>query len=135
MSSEEMTIGDLGYEGPLETQCAREVDKMLFAMMKRQATNAETIMSCLRQLRDRIFVFEVSEVLAQSTDCFCAAHLMLKNGEVIVAVPWLGQYEAGACFSIYRKGVVDDFEIEAILAQLIELLEFSEAPNTQLYMM
>lgn len=128
-------LTDLGYERLIVTRCSRAIDELLPTMMRRQAMDAVSILESIRELKDGIFVLETHEILAESSDCFCAVWMRLKKGEMIVAVPWLAQYEQGACLSVYRKGEVDDYEMELILSQLIERLELVSAPNAQIYVM
>lgn len=130
--SEIRTLGQLGYEGPLMTQCSRAIDE---ALKEIKMVDPEQLMEYIRGLIDGIFVSEVEAILTGSADCFCAARLVLKHGELLVLVPWLRQYDEGACICLYRKGDVVDFEIEMVLVQLIEIIQFNGHNNEQEYLM
>lgn len=134
MSERVLALKELGYEGPMETRCSRVIDGVMAEIMEAQAMHAVSILESVRGLVDNVFVFEAQEMLAESDSCFCAVWLRLKHGEMVVEVPWLAQYQQGAHMGVYRKGSVDEFEIELILAQLIGQLEFARTPNTQAYM-
>lgn len=133
MSERTTALKDLGYTGPMVTRCSRAMDEILPDAMQLQAMCAVSILESACELVDGVFVFEAQEMLAESGDCFCAVWMRLKNGEMVVEIPWLAQYQQGAHIGIYHKGKVSEFEIELILAQLIGQLEFMNAPNTQTY--
>lgn len=126
------TLTQLGYEGPLMTQCSRAIDEILKEM---KMVDPGKLMEYIRGLVDGIFVEKVEEILAGSANCFCAARLVAKHGELMVLVPWLCQYEQGACICLYRKDDIEELEIDMILVQLIEIMEFGEQNNEQEYLM
>jgi hypothetical protein len=125
-------LAQLGYEGPFATQCSQAVDEEL---KRAELADPKKFVKYALGLVDRIFVFEAEEILTGSADCFCAVKLVLKQGEVLLAVPWMRQYREGACMCLFRMGDVGVLEVELVLAQLIEIIQFGEEKNDQQYLM
>lgn len=121
-----------GYEGPFATICSQAIDEEL---QKSEEMYSGKLIEYMQKLVDRIFVFEVEELLDEAASCFCSARIKTKHGEFIVVVPWPLQYRNGACIAIYHKGQIEDLEIDVILAQLIEIIQFGECKNEQRYLM
>lgn len=125
-------LTQMGYEGPFATQCSRAIDE---EVKRAELVDPKKFVRYAMGLVDNIFVFEVEELLAGSADCFCAVRLVLKHGEVLLAVPWMRQYKEGACVCLFQMGDVGDFEVELVLAQLITIIQFGEEKNNQGYLM
>lgn len=125
-------LAQLGSEGPFATQCSQAIDE---EMKRAQMADPKKFVGYAIRLVDGILVVKVEEILSGSANCFCAVRLVLKHGEVTLTVPWMRQYQQGACICLFRKGDVGEYEIELVLAQLIENIQFGEQGNDQKYLM
>ncbi len=113
-----------GYGCPIATPCTQEIDEMI---RRKWINDGALLIMLMRRLIDRVLVFGVSDMTEGSPDYLGVMRVHLKQGEIVMVVPWARQYDEGGQVCIYRKGNVDVLELDLILVQLIEYFEADRA--------